>query len=179
MAWYLYDKKNIYFLVFASEKCNSGGDIDISLNIRNKRADRNIFELVSQVCIFFFTFYSVFQKSTFDCFIWNHQSHHFKHILIRQRRLTSSRFLKTQPNRKTTDFLKSFLIRCKCVIVSAKSWHYSWPWSETINTMPLFDGLVSGGEKTAIVIDLGAAYTKWVSAVSILFQHSHPISLMC
>ncbi|CAF89326.1 unnamed protein product [Tetraodon nigroviridis] len=26
--------------------------------------------------------------------------------------------------------------------------------------MPLFDGLVSGGEKTAIVIDLGAAYTK-------------------
>lgn len=28
------------------------------------------------------------------------------------------------------------------------------------STMPLFDGLVSGGEKTAIVIDLGAAYTK-------------------
>uniref|UniRef100_A0A8C6SL79 Actin related protein 10 n=1 Tax=Neogobius melanostomus TaxID=47308 RepID=A0A8C6SL79_9GOBI len=26
--------------------------------------------------------------------------------------------------------------------------------------MPLFDGLVSGGEKTAIIIDLGAAYTK-------------------
>lgn len=32
--------------------------------------------------------------------------------------------------------------------------------------MPLFDGLVSGGEKTAIVIDLGAAYTKWVSFAS-------------
>lgn len=34
--------------------------------------------------------------------------------------------------------------------------------------MPLFDGLGSGAEKTAIVIDLGAAYTKWVSAVSII-----------
>lgn len=34
---------------------------------------------------------------------------------------------------------------------------------DTLGTMPLFDGLVSGGEKTAIVIDLGAAYTKWVS----------------
>ena len=27
-------------------------------------------------------------------------------------------------------------------------------------TMPLFEGLGSGGEKTAVVIDLGAAYTK-------------------
>lgn len=35
--------------------------------------------------------------------------------------------------------------------------------------MPLFDGLVSGGEKTAIVIDLGAAYTKWVTVASIAF----------
>ncbi|TRZ03296.1 hypothetical protein DNTS_029416, partial [Danionella cerebrum] len=26
--------------------------------------------------------------------------------------------------------------------------------------MPLFEGLGSGGEKTAVVIDLGAAYTK-------------------
>lgn len=29
--------------------------------------------------------------------------------------------------------------------------------------MPIFDSLGSGGEKTAIVIDLGAAFTKWVS----------------
>lgn len=37
------------------------------------------------------------------------------------------------------------------------------PEGEHINKMPLFDGLGSGGEKTAIVIDLGAAFTKWVS----------------
>lgn len=71
MVWCLYDKKNIYFLVFASEKCNSGGGIDISLNIRNKRADGNIILTCLSGLYFFFTFYSVFQKSTFDCEIIN------------------------------------------------------------------------------------------------------------
>lgn len=170
MVWCLYDKKNIYFLAFASEKCNSGGGIDISLNIRNKRADGNIF-LTCLTGLYFFFFYILLCIPKVYIWLWNHQSHHFEHILIRQRRVTSSRFLKTQPNRKTTDFFfLSFLIRCKCAIVSAKYWHYSWPWGETINTMPLFDGLVSGGEKTAIVIDLGAAYTKWVPSVSIPFS---------
>lgn len=39
--------------------------------------------------------------------------------------------------------------------------------------MPLFDGLVSGGEKTAIVIDLGAAYTKWVWFASAHFNNKY------
>lgn len=30
--------------------------------------------------------------------------------------------------------------------------------------MPLYEGLGSGGEKTAVVIDLGEAFTKWVAA---------------
>lgn len=170
MVWCLYDKKNIYFLAFASEKCNSGGGIDISLNIRNKRADGNIFlTCLTGLYFFFFTFYSVFQKSTFDCEIINLTilSIFWSGNAVWRHRA----FWRPNPTgRQQIFFFLSFLIRCKCAIVSAKYWHYSWPWGETINTMPLFDGLVSGGEKTAIVIDLGAAYTKWVPSVSIPFS---------
>lgn len=65
----------------------------------------------------------------------------------------------TQPNRKTTDF-SSFCYDAKLWFSPLISRSFSHK-GEHINTMPLFDGLGSGGEKTAIVIDLGAAYTKW------------------
>lgn len=64
----------------------------------------------------------------------------------------------TRRNRKTTAFLL-FLLLLRCELGDCQP-NAELIVTQTDNKMPLFDGLGSGGEKTAIVIDLGAAYTK-------------------